>query len=146
MLGDSTSPLIAQQSQGPMHAHNPGPASRRGSPHSLLDNLSATTRSVPATPLGISGHAPHLLKTPGTPHTPDMQALNGRIATPNSHQVPENSVNATDLQASLSRLPAGPYDNGSLTFNSIQSPGRDDVRYVHPSPLFSLVIYVIPAV
>lgn len=146
MLGDSASPLIPQQSQGPTHAHNPGPASRRGSPHSLLESLSAATRSVPATPLGIPGSAPHLLKTPGTPHTPDIQALNGRIATPNSHQIPENSVNATDLQASLSRLPTGPYDNGSLTFNSIQSPGRDDVRYVRPSPLFSLVVYVIPAV
>jgi len=132
MLGDSASPLIPQQSQGPTHAHNPGPASRRGSPHSLLDSLSATTRSVPATPLGIPGNAPHLLKTPGTPHTPDIQALNGRIATPNSHQIPENSVNATDLQASLSRLPTGPYDNGSLTFNSIQSPGRDDVRLCSP--------------
>jgi hypothetical protein len=70
------------------------------------------------------------LKTPGTPHTPDIQALNGRISTPNSHQVPENSVNATDLQASLSRLPTGPYDNSSLTFNSIQSNGRDDVCFI----------------
>jgi len=127
ILGGSASPL---QSQGPTHSHNPGPTSRRGSPHSLLDSLSATTRSVPATPLGIPGNAPHLLKTPGTPHTPDIQALNGRISTPNSQQIPENSVNATDLQASLSRLPAGPYDNGSLTFNSIQSNGRDDVYFI----------------
>jgi len=137
MLGDSASPLIPQQSQGPTHAHNAGPASRRGSPHSLLDSLSATTRSVPATPLGIPANAPHLLKTPGTPHTPDTQALSGRIATPNSHQIPENSLNATDLQASLSRLPTGPYDNGSLTFNSIQSTGRDDVRSCPPLPFVS---------
>lgn len=123
----SSTPLIQQQSQGPSHAHNQGPSSRRGSPHSLLDSLSATTRSVPATPLGISGTTSHMLKTPGTPHTPDMQVMNGRIATPNSQQLGENSVNATDLQASLSRLPAG-YDNTSLTFNSIQSTGRDDVR------------------
>ncbi|KAF8973836.1 armadillo-type protein [Flammula alnicola] len=127
----SGTPLIPQQSQGASHAHNQGPSSRRGSPHSLLDSLSATTRSVPATPLGMPTNAPHLLKTPGTPHTPDIQVLHGRIATPNSHQISENSVNATDLQASLSRLPTGPYDTGSLTFNSIQSTGRDDYDSIY---------------
>lgn len=53
--------------------------------------------------------------------------LNGRIATPSSHQLADSSVNAGDLQASLSRLPTGPYDGGSLTFNSIQPSGREDV-------------------
>jgi len=100
--------------------------SRRGSPHSHMDSLSATARSVPATPLGISGSATHLLKTPGTPHTPDVQVLNGRIATPNSHLIGDNSLSASELQASLSRVPTSGYDNGSLTFNSI-SGSRDDV-------------------
>lgn len=122
----SNTPIIQQQSQGGAHQHNQAP-SRRGSPHSLLESLSATTRSVPATPLGISGSATHLLKTPGTPHTPDLQVMNGRIATPNSHLIGENSLSATDLQASLSRIPTGAYDANSLTFNSIQSTGRDDV-------------------
>ncbi|KAF8128321.1 hypothetical protein K438DRAFT_2000386 [Mycena galopus ATCC 62051] len=95
--------------------------SRRGSPPSLLESLNATTRSVPATPLGISNSAVYILKSPGTPHTPETQALNGRLAS-----VGENAVNAGDLQASLSRLPSGQYDGGSLTFNSIQSSGLDD--------------------
>ncbi|KAF7357064.1 RNA-binding protein [Mycena sanguinolenta] len=57
----------------------------------------------------------------GTPHTPETQGLNGRLAS-----VGENSVNAGDLQASLSRLPSGQYDGGSLTFNSIQPGVLDD--------------------
>ncbi|KDR85232.1 hypothetical protein GALMADRAFT_233963 [Galerina marginata CBS 339.88] len=120
----SATPLLPQQSQGSNQ-----PTSRRGSPHSLLDSLSATTRSVPATPLGIPSSTAHLLKTPGTPQ--DIQALNGRISTPNSHQLSDSSVNAIDLQASLSRLPAGPYDNSSLTFTSIQSTGRDDYDAIY---------------
>lgn len=69
MLGDSASPLIPLQSQGPAHAHNRGLASHRGSPRSLLDIV----YPVPDTPLGIPGNAPHLLKTSGTPHTPSKR-------------------------------------------------------------------------
>ena len=122
----SGTPLVPQTSQGATHSHNQAPTSRRGSPHSLLENLS-TTRSVPATPMTLSNNGSHLLKTPGTPHTPEIQMMNGRMATPSSHQLADSSVNAGDLQASLSRLPTGPYDGGSLTFNSIQSTGREDV-------------------
>ena len=118
----SATPLLQQTSQGSTHSHNQ-PTSRRGSPHSLLENLS-TTRSVPATPIGLTGNPSHLLKTPGTPRTPEI--MNGLIATPNSHQVTDSSVNTGDLQASLSRLPVGPYES-SLTFNSIQPTGREDV-------------------
>ncbi|KAF8167867.1 pumilio-family RNA binding protein [Crassisporium funariophilum] len=129
--GGMSTPLVAQQSQGSAHSHSQAPTSRRGSPHSLLESLSATTRSVPATPLGMASNGAHLLKTPGTPHTPEIQVLNGRIATPNSIQITESSLSATDLQASLSRLPTGPYDGGSLTFNSIQSTGREDYDSVY---------------
>jgi hypothetical protein len=120
-IGGAATPLAQQTSQGSTLSHNQ-PSSRRGSPHSLLE----TTRSVPATPLGFSRNGSHLLKTPGTPHTPEIQIMNGLIATPNSHQLTDSSVNAGDLQASLSRLPTGPYDS-SLTFNSIQPTGREDV-------------------
>lgn len=129
----SATPLVQQTSQGSTHSHNQPPTSRRGSPHSLLENLSAT-RSVPATPLGLPSNGSHLLKTPGTPHTPEIQIMNGLIATPGSHQLTDSSVNAGDLQASLARLPTGPYES-SLTFNSIQPTGREDVcnffRYIH---------------
>ncbi|KAJ6569616.1 ARM repeat-containing protein [Mycena capillaripes] len=116
----SATPLVQQHPQLGTHTHAQLPTSRRGSPPSLLESLNATTRSVPATPLGIANSAVHILKSPGTPHTPETQALNGRLAS-----VGESAVNANDLQASLSRLPSGQYDNGSLTFNSIQ-PGLDD--------------------
>ncbi|KAJ7151565.1 ARM repeat-containing protein [Mycena filopes] len=115
----SATPLVQQHPQLATHAHVP--TSRRSSPPSLLESLNATTRSVPATPLGLPNSAVHILKSPGTPHTPETnQVLNGRLAS-----VGESAVNANDLQASLSRLPSGQYDNGSLTFNSIQ-PGLDD--------------------
>ncbi|KAF7340109.1 RNA-binding protein [Mycena venus] len=118
----SATPLVQQHPQLGSHAtHAQLPTSRRGSPPSLLESLNATTRSVPATPLGIPNSAVHILKSPGTPHTPETQALNGRLAS-----VGESAVNAGDLQASLSRLPSGQYDSGSLTFNSIQGGGLDD--------------------
>ncbi|CAA7271426.1 unnamed protein product [Cyclocybe aegerita] len=113
----------------PLLPQGPAPTSRRGSPHSLLDALGSATRSVPATPLGMPTTASHLLKTPGTPHTPDLQTLNGRIATPNL--ISDGSVSANDLQASLSRIPSGPYDNGSLTYNSVQSGARDDYDSIY---------------
>ncbi|KAJ7830916.1 ARM repeat-containing protein [Mycena olivaceomarginata] len=75
---------------------------------SLLESLN-TTRSVPAMPLGLSTSAVHILKSPGTPHTPETQGLNGRLAS-----VGESAVNAGNLQASLSRLLSGQYDGGSL--------------------------------
>ncbi|KAJ7922963.1 ARM repeat-containing protein [Mycena leptocephala] len=116
----SATPLVQQHPQLGNHTHAQLPTSRRSSPPSLLESLNATTRSVPATPMGIPNSVVHILKSPGTPHTPETQALNGRLAS-----VGESAVNANDLQASLSRLPSGQYDNGSLTFNSIQ-PGLDD--------------------
>ena len=128
----SATPLMQQTSQGSTLSHNQ-PSSRRGSPHSLLE----TTRSVPATPLGLSSNGSHLLKTPGTPRTPEIQIMNGLIATPNSHQLTDSSVNAGDLQASLSRLPTGPYDS-SLTFNSIQPTGREDVCILFSSYTLSV--------
>lgn len=116
-LSANVSPLIPQGPQGQ------SPSSRRGSPHSLLDGISATTRSVPATPLGLSNTAAHLLKTPGTPMTPDPHLLNGRISTPGSHSLNDNG---NDLQASLSRL-SGNQFNSSLAFGPLQSTGIDDV-------------------
>ncbi|KAF9535778.1 armadillo-type protein [Crepidotus variabilis] len=95
-----------------------GPISRRGSPHSLMENLS-TTRSVPATPLGMPGSASHLLKTPGTPHTPD---IHGRIATPSGQLMGENPLTGGDLQASLSRL-------STTNYEPLSQSGRDDVSF-----------------
>lgn len=64
ILGNAVSvsnTIIQQQSQGGGHQYNQAPSSScSGSPHSLLESLSATTRSVPATPLGISGSGTHL--------------------------------------------------------------------------------------
>ncbi|KAK7032704.1 ARM repeat-containing protein [Favolaschia claudopus] len=118
----SATPLLQQHSQlGNHSAHSQLPNSRRGSPPSLLDSLNGTTRSVPATPLGIANSAVHILKSPGTPLTSDGQALNGRLS-----MVGDSAVSASDLQASLSRLPSGQYDGSSLTFNSIQGGGLDD--------------------
>lgn len=104
-----------------------GPSSRRGSPHSFLESLSNNTRSVPATPLGLTSNASHLLKTAGTPRTPDMVTYNGRISTPNSQLVHESSMGGNELQASLSRVSSASYDNNNFVYNSAQ-PGRDDVR------------------
>jgi hypothetical protein len=101
-----------------------GPASRRGSPPGGLEPLSVTTRSVPATPLGMPNNlAAHLLKGPGTP---DIQNVNGHLlSSQGSHGLGDNAVNSGDLQASLSRLPAGQYESSSLAFSSVQ-PGLDD--------------------
>ncbi|KAL0059676.1 hypothetical protein AAF712_013579 [Marasmius tenuissimus] len=116
----SSTPLVPQHPQG--HQHIPAPSSRRGSPPNLLDGLNATTRSVPATPLGISAAPSHLLKTPGTPLT-ESQLLNGRLS--GSHGLGDSPVNPTDLQASLSRLGSNRYENGSLGYNG----GLDDAQY-----------------
>jgi len=95
--------------------------SRRGSPHSLFESLSAS-RSVPATPLGLPSNTPHLLKTPGTPRTPDLQNFNGRMGTPNSQLISESSLVGNDVPP-LSRAPTASYDGNNVTY----APGRDDV-------------------
>ncbi|KAF7335842.1 RNA-binding protein [Mycena sanguinolenta] len=69
-------------------------------------------------PLGIHNSAVHILRSPGTPHTPETQGLNGRLAS-----VSENEVNAGDLQASLLRLESGQYNGGLSSFNSMQPGG-----------------------
>jgi hypothetical protein len=81
--------------------------------------LSATTRSVPATPLGLSNSTSHMGTGPGTP---DLQTVNGRLTTPGSHAL--DGAN-TDLQASLSRTPNGQYENSSLNLSSVQA-GLDE--------------------
>ena len=94
-------------------AHVQAPGSRRGSPLALSDGMSITTRSVPATPLaGISTTIPaHLIKTPGTPISPDGQSLGARLTPQGTHQLGESPLSG-DLQSSLSRLSGhGQYDN-----------------------------------
>ncbi|KAF8148360.1 hypothetical protein K438DRAFT_1779688 [Mycena galopus ATCC 62051] len=103
---------------------------RRSSPPSLLENLNATTRSVPATPLGISNSMVHIFKSPGTPHMPETQALNGRLAS-----VSENVVNAGDLQASLSWLPLG-----QLMVSRTSTAAKADSTSLRAMPLFSSLV------
>ncbi|KAL0950597.1 hypothetical protein HGRIS_007391 [Hohenbuehelia grisea] len=107
----SATPLLAQHAGQGVGSHHPG--SRRGSPPSLLDTRS-TTRSVPATPLGIANSIPHILKTPGTPRTPDNQgqSMSARISSSNSGILGDNALGASELQASLSRL-SGQYEEYS---------------------------------
>lgn len=125
----SATPLLQQHSQG--HSHGQAVSSRRGSPSNLLDNLIVNTRSVPATPLaGVSGNISHL-KTPVTPHTPDTHALSSRVSSQSSHQLNDNTVSATELQASLSRISPSQYENNSMTYN------LDEVYFVFWfAPLF----------
>lgn len=127
----SATPHTAQHPQGlPLSVSIQAPSSRRGSPPGTLDTLSVATRSVPTTPLvSINGTAAHLIKTPGTPRTPDTQGFGTRVNSQGPPQAHDNAVNAGDLQASLSRLPSGQFENGSLTFNSAQ-PGHDDAHQV----------------
>ncbi|THU90760.1 ARM repeat-containing protein [Dendrothele bispora CBS 962.96] len=115
----SASPLVHQSSQGLSIGQ---PSSRRGSPPNLLNELNGTTRSVPATPLNMSSNP--LLKTPGTP-LGESPNLSGRLPT---QGLGENTVNVSDLQASLSRLPGNRYENGTLNFNGIQSGLDDSLR------------------
>ncbi|KAG5642509.1 hypothetical protein DXG03_002706 [Asterophora parasitica] len=123
----SATPLIQQLSQGSTHSHVPTPVSRRGSPpSSLLDSISSSARSVPGTPLGgVPGNAVHI-RSQGSPHTPDTHVMNGRLS---AHQLSDTSGSPTDLQASLSRLNQPPYENGSLTFTSIQPSSLDEQQY-----------------
>jgi hypothetical protein len=116
----SSTPHISQQGPTlPSQLSLKAPASRRGSPPSGLDLMGATTRSVPATPLGLSNPAGHLSTNPGTP---DLQTVNGRLITSSSHAL--DGAN-TDLQASLSRAANGQYENNSLNFSSVQA-GLDE--------------------
>lgn len=95
--------------------------SRRASPPGFMEGLTnGMTRSVPATPLGISPSASQLLKTPGTPLTEQTGRLSAQ-----PQLLPDGSLSATDLHASLSRLPQGQYENGSMGFSPIQ-PAVDE--------------------
>ena len=118
----SATPLIPQTSQGP--TINTGSLSRRGSPHALLDGLSST-RSVPTTPLGLQTQNPVMIKPQGGHHTPDLQVINGRIATPNS--LSDLSTNTSDQPGALSRIPPGPYDSAPLGYSSVPSSAREEV-------------------
>ncbi|KAJ7835895.1 ARM repeat-containing protein [Mycena olivaceomarginata] len=93
-IAASATPHVQQHPQLVSHTtHSQLPTSRRGSHPSLLESLNATTQSVPATLLGLSTSAVHILKSPGTPHTPETQGLNGCLAS-----VGESAVNTGDLQ------------------------------------------------
>jgi hypothetical protein len=105
-----------------------GIGSRRGSPLPMAESMQsmiAAARSVPGTPLGgvPSTVAQHLLKsgaaTPLLSEHPQSNRLSAHIT--------EDALSASELQASLTRLNNGQYDNTPLTFNSIQA-GGDDVR------------------
>ncbi|KAF8060978.1 ARM repeat-containing protein [Lyophyllum atratum] len=119
----SATPLIQQLSQGSNHSHVHTPVSRRGSPPSMLDNMGSATRSVPGTPLGgVPGNPLHI-KSQGSPHTPDTHSMNARLG---GHQLGDASGSPNDLQSSLSRLNQQSYENGSLTFSSIQHDALDE--------------------
>ncbi|KAI0035236.1 armadillo-type protein [Vararia minispora EC-137] len=119
----SATPQIPQLTPSVAHLHAPG--SRRGSPASFGD-LSVTTRSVPATPLGAGVAIPASLmaKGPVTPISPaEANPLtNARLSS--SHL--SDSPLATELPTSLSRAPSAQFD-----FNGIPQQ-YDDVRhFVH---------------
>lgn len=115
----SATPLLPQG----FTPHGQLPGSRRGSPPSLTDGLSITTRSVPGTPL--TGLPPstiaNIMKAPGTPLTPDGQSLGGRLG---SHL--DSPLNGDSLQSSISRL-GGQFDS-QLNFNSVSSSFDDPLR------------------
>ncbi|KAJ3879349.1 ARM repeat-containing protein [Lentinula edodes] len=107
-ISASATPLVSQHSQG--ISHQP-PSPSHGSPLGLLESMNGTTRSVPATPLGLSSS--HIMKPPGTP-LGESQGMNGRMSTQGNHL-----NDAIDIQASLSRIPSGRYENGALNFNGL---------------------------
>ncbi|KAF9072675.1 ARM repeat-containing protein [Rhodocollybia butyracea] len=111
----SATPLLSQHPQG--ISHQP-PSPRHGSPLGLLEGMNGTTRSVPATPLGLASN--HILKTPGTP-LGDSQGMNGRLSNQGAHL----SEAMNEIQASLSRIPSARYENGALNFNGMQQ-GLDE--------------------
>ncbi|KAJ3997910.1 ARM repeat-containing protein [Lentinula boryana] len=115
-ISASATPLVSHHSQGV--SHQP-PSPSHGSPLGLLESMNGTTRSVPATPLGLSSN--HIMKTPGTPGLGEPQVMNGRMSTQGTHL-----NDAMDIQASLSRVPSSRYENGALNFNGIQQGHLDD--------------------
>ncbi|KAG1874193.1 ARM repeat-containing protein [Suillus tomentosus] len=116
--GGVATPHAGQHTQASLGSTGQVPGSRRGSP------AMSTTRSVPATPLSMAnGGNSHLLQTPGTPHTPDSQALSGRLSSQGSYPIIEDS-GKSDIQPSLSRMSSGQYDNVSMGFEQY---GVEDV-------------------
>ncbi|KAJ3843525.1 ARM repeat-containing protein [Lentinula raphanica] len=99
-------------------SHQP-PSPSHGSPLGLLESMNGTTRSVPATPLGLPSN--HIVKTPGTPGLGESQAMNGRLSTQGAHL-----NEALDIQASLTRIPSARYENGAINFNGMQQGQLDD--------------------
>ncbi|KAJ8580278.1 ARM repeat-containing protein [Rhizopogon salebrosus TDB-379] len=105
-VGGVSTPHAGQHSQASLGSGQ-APVSRRGSP------AMSTTRSVPATPLSMgNGGSGHLLQTPGTPLTPDSQALSGRLSSQGSYALVEDS-GKSEIQPSLSRMSSGQFDGGS---------------------------------
>jgi hypothetical protein len=95
-------PLIAQ-------LHPQAPSSRRGSPSSLLDGISS--RSVPATPLGVPSVGASILQSGASLGEP----TNGRLS---------------DLPSLSARIPSAQFDNGangSQPFNGSQSSLDDSM-------------------
>lgn len=127
----SGTPMVPQHPQG--HPHVRPPSSRRGTPPIMLESLNGTTRSVPATPLGISNNPQHLMKAPSTPLT---DALGSRMG---SHQLGDSTVNSGDLQPSLTRLtPTAQYENGPLSFNSSQGSLEESMQQYGVDSVYGL--------
>lgn len=68
---------------------------------------------------------PHIPKTPGTPRTPNTGVLSARITSHGSSFGDHSPISASNLGASLSRLPSGQFDgsyspNGSTLDESMQ--------------------------
>lgn len=131
----SATPSIVQH-------HTPND-SRRSSPPSMSDGLStlssmATARSVPATPLGVTGvrsDIPTMGKSPGTPGA--GSGVGAGIGPGNYAQHPaghhggigegQGGVSASDLSATLSRLGNGQYEN-PVSFGSIQQNADESLQ------------------
>ncbi|KIY45273.1 ARM repeat-containing protein [Fistulina hepatica ATCC 64428] len=133
----SSTPFVSIQHPQTSSPHIQLPTSRRASPHITLEGLVNATRSVPTTPLAIPNTTAHMLKSPGTPMSAD-KTLNILSSTPGSDSsVVAAAATATDLQASLSRLPGSDYENGpasasavsALDFTTIQPGMGDPLQY-----------------
>ncbi|OAX43650.1 ARM repeat-containing protein [Rhizopogon vinicolor AM-OR11-026] len=112
--GGASTPHAGQHSQASLGSGQ-APVSRRGSPSAM-----SATRSVPATPLTMAnGGSGHLLQTPGTPLTPDSQALSGRLSSQGSYSLVEDSGKG-EIQPSLSRMSSGQFDNGSIGYDQYE--------------------------
>ena len=124
-LSGRATPLIQQIPQG----LSQGLSSRRGSPLGMVDTLSITTaRSVPTTPLpGAGPNGSYLGKVPTTPLSAESAGatLNGLLAPQGNSPV--------ELHPSLSRMPSGQFESGSVAFNTVQ-PGVDEALQVVQGP------------